>query len=590
MRVLWTLDTMQHASPSPERERRRLMQIESIAVAERVGSIQFYVHIGLISLGSAVALLLYDDASFVIIGLLYVIFLSLEKLTAARAAQLRNTRLYALVLSLLAGRASLYALLVLSVWTNEGDIYKVAALALVMAATINIFVFHATYPEVIACVVVPIWLVFAALALLIGMDQGLSVDTIAAIIVFLAISPYVYMSLRYASDRWGEFDRTRVALGEAQKHDALGKLVSGVAHDFNNVMAITLATAEFLRDASEKEKDALVDEIVEAAERGASLSAQLLAFGRSSTLEPAAYDLEEVFENLRSMLGRVLPQNIETKVTVAPGLPQVFVDRYQLETALLNLVINARDAMPDGGTLRIDAAGMPHASVSPATKIPPGGDGSQICITVRDNGRGISKTIQSQVFDPFFTTKPVGEGSGLGLSMVHGFVGQSGGKVSLKSRPGKGTSIRLCLPAAAEKPAPRVPAKAKAAQPGEGQILLVEDEPALRRVLSHQLEMQGYVVTTASNGDDADRLLQSGFTPDVVVTDIAMPGRIQGDELTRILRKSHPRTPVICMSGYPKKPINSFTETETPDITLRKPIPAEELASAVQMVLQRVSY
>ena len=579
---------MLRANPHNERDRRRLMQIQSIADAERIGSAQLLVHVGLIVLGCVVSILLYDNTSFVVIGSLYITCLYLEKRTAAREAERGDTSRYRLVLSLLAGRATLFALLSLSVWMNDGEIYKLTTAALLVAATINIFVFHATYPEVIACVVVPIWLFFAALAGLIGLDYGMATETLAAVIVFFAISPYIYMSLMHASDRWGEYDKTRVALTESQKHDALGKLVSGVAHDFNNVMAITLATAEFLRDARDEEKDALVDEIIAASERGAALSAQLLAFGRSSTLEPAEYDLEMLFDNLDSMLGRVLPQNIALEIGVSPGLPRVFADRYQLETAILNLAINARDAMPNGGVLSIKAT---HEKKSPAGLFGPkdaAAGSSSICITVADTGRGIPKKIRNQVFDPFFTTKPVGEGSGLGLSMVLGFARQSGGEVSLDSTPGLGTKVRLFLPAAATTAPAPASTDADPQERGQGHVLLVEDEAALRRVLTRKFETHGYVVTSAATGDDAQAMLAGGFEPDALVTDVSMPGTIQGDELAERLRAAMPKVPIVCLSGYPTRPNGQADNPDAPDIVLRKPIRPSELIATVQKLLQRV--
>ncbi len=567
------------------RDKYRLIQLRSIAAAEPIGSLHFFVHVGLIAFAAVGAIVLFGFWGMATIGVVYIAIITLEKIVAAHAARAGNASAYYLVLTLLAARAIVYNALALTVWTTDGDIFKMAALALLLAATINIFVFHATYPVVISCVVGPIWLGFAAMAVLFYREFGLSNEAIAATGIFFAISPYFYLSLLKANENWEELDKTRVALTHSQKHDALGKLVAGVAHDFNNITAITLGAAEILKDAPPEEREELVNEIIKAAERGASLSAQLLAFGRSSALEPAEHDIKDIFDGLRPILDRVLPESISTILSVQPETPNVFADRNQLETAILNLVINARDAMPDGGTLGLHASrlnldnndmGLERGEKQPRYSA---------CLSVTDTGTGIPKAIRDEVFDPFFTTKPVGEGSGLGLSMVSGFARQSGGAVRLKSIEDKGTTVRLILPTAPPHQDVLPVAEPTTVQNNCARILLVEDEAPLRQILALQLKAHGYDVITASHGDDAESILTTGLIPDLLITDIVMPGSVQGHHLARIARRLITDIPIIFMSGYPNHAASERDDLQPPGAMLRKPIRQDKLISSIESAL-----
>ena len=368
-----------------------------------------------------------------------------------------------------------------------------------------------------------------------------------------------------------------------QKQEALGKLVAGVAHDFNNILAVALGNAEMLRDGlSGQDQDQAVTEIIKAVERGASLSGQLLAFGRRSSLEPAEYSVGHILHDLRGMLSRVLPEKITVMTYGTPDAPPVFVDRPQLETALLNLAINARDAMPDGGRLDIDADTVALSEGDPLILTCGMEPGTYTRIQVKDTGVGVSKEMQHEIFDPFFTTKAVGEGSGLGLSMVLGFAQQSGGTVQFDSEPGVGTTVSLLLPTASGSKA-ELDAADQAERPtGTVRILLVEDEAPVRQVLARLLESGGHDVTVAVSGQEALAILQSGPDPEVLVTDIVMPGPVQGVELAKIARERFPGIRIVFVSGYPQeaqKEVMGWAETP---VALRKPVRKEELLAAVQ--------
>lgn len=575
---------VRHHSHS-DQARDRLRQMASVADAEPIGSLFFYTHAGLLIFGALSVFVLFGQSHFSVIVAVYLILLTSEKAIADWAVQAQKSALYPAVLALLFARAMAYNVLVLFVWMVEGDVFKMAALALLVAATINIFVFHATYPRVIACVVVPIWLAFAAIASLVYMSDAGTTEAIAALMVFMCISPYFMLTLIKAQSKWGELDATRNALSQSQKQDALGKLVSGVAHDFNNILAVTLGAAELMKGASAEEKDQLADEIIKAADRGASLSAQLLAFGRRSQLAPAGHSVRGVFDDLFTMLDRVLPEHIATTLSVEPDTPHIFVDRHQLETALLNLAVNARDAMAQGGTLDIFARAYDLRANDPLILRHDMIPGRHTCISVTDSGVGISKDLIKEVFDPFFTTKSVGEGSGLGLSMVLGFAKQSGGAVSFDSVLGKGTTVSLYLPSTPHLSAVEQRVDAGVLIGGSAQILLVEDEAPLRDVYARQLRANGYDVCAAANGSEAETMLRDGLDPDILVTDLVMPGPVQGRELAQLARRRNGDLPVVLVSGYPDETADTSMQHDPTVMMLRKPMRKEDLLEAVHASL-----
>lgn len=566
-------------------DRHRLRQIASIAEAEPLGSAFYYVHVGLLAFGAISVFVLFGMWHFAVIAAIYLVCLTVEKATAARAIRASKPSWYGVVLTLLCARAVAYNALVLAVWMVEGDVFKMAALALLVAATINIFVFHATFPQVIACVVGPIWLGFAVIAALFFADEGITAQSIAALLILICISPYFYLTLSKAQSKWGELDATRTALSQSQKQHALGKLVSGVAHDFNNILAVTLGAAELMKDASPAEKDKLADEIIKAADRGASLSAQLLAFGRRSQLEPAGHSVRGVFDDLYTMLDRVLPEHIATTLSVQPDTPVVFVDRHQLETALLNLAINARDAMAGGGALDIYAQGYALHPGDPLGQEHQLAPGSYTCIRVTDSGIGVPKEILKNVFDPFYTTKGVGEGSGLGLSMVLGFAKQSGGTVTFDSVVGQGSTVTLYLPSAAHATEPAPQGEDAQHWGGAARILLVEDETPLREVFARQLRAGGYDVSAAATGQEAETMLREGLELDILITDLVMPGRVQGHELARFARSQKDDLPVVMVSGYPDNGLSQNDPDAHEVVILRKPVRKKDLLDAVQKSL-----
>lgn len=379
-------------------------------------------------------------------------------------------------------------------------------------------------------------------------------------------------------------ERMAQALLHAQKMEAVGQLTGGLAHDFNNLLTIVLGnlTALAERHAAPDEIHEFVDPALQAARRGAGLIKRLLAFARQQPLEPSVIEVGKLIDDLIRLLRRSLPETIAIAFE-APAAPlHIRVDSNQLESALLNLALNARDAMPMGGRLRfaIETTHIDGDRAAPF-EIPPG---RYVTVQVQDTGTGMDDATLARVFEPFFTRKTFGSGSGLGLSMVYGFVRQSGGGVRIDSRPGGGTMVILALPVAeagaetAEIPAAPPPPAAT----GDGKlVLLVEDEDDVRAVIRRQLTDLGYLVIEANNGDEAARLIDQVPDLSVLVSDVVMPGGMGGPALAEHARRRRPDLRVVLISGYALG-----LEDKTADATgaplLRKPFAKDALAAVIE--------
>jgi two-component system cell cycle sensor histidine kinase/response regulator CckA len=348
--------------------------------------------------------------------------------------------------------------------------------------------------------------------------------------------------------------RLEEQLRQAQKMEAVGRLAGGVAHDFNNLLTVINGYSElvFASLPADHPSRLMSAEIRSAGERGANLTRQLLAFSRQQVLHPKLIDLNALLSDLAMLLRRLIGADIELSFVPEPTLGRVRVDPAQFEQAIINLAVNARDAMPDGGRLSIEICNVElgddyaraHADVRP---------GSYVLIEVADSGHGMDDVVRSRIFEPFFTTKPAGKGTGLGLAMVYGVVKQSGGHLDVHSEQGRGTTFRLYLPRAVETPAAVEPA-ARASGVGSGSetILVVEDENAVRALARHILESHGYTVLEACDGQEALELVQRHHGRiHLLVTDLVMP-RMGGRRLAELILQSMPEAPprVLFISGY----------------------------------------
>jgi PAS domain S-box-containing protein len=381
---------------------------------------------------------------------------------------------------------------------------------------------------------------------------------------------------------------TEEQLIQAQKMEAVGQLSGGIAHDFNNLLTVIVGNAEFLSEELKSRYDLqkLADTIVQAGERGAELTQRLLAYGRRQTLNPVDIDCNNLVSGMRKLMQRTLSEEIEIRVTLDPDLEAAFADAGQLENAILNLAINAKDAMPDGGTISISTANMNlderYSEQHP--EVPPG---HYVMIAITDDGHGMPAEVLNRVFEPFYTTKDVGKGSGLGLSMVYGFVKQSNGHVAIYSEPGLGTTVRIYLPSTS-KPAtrsPRLVPEIPAAQFGRETVLVAEDDPFVRAYAVTCLESFGYRVIEAVDGRDALNKLAGGASADLLFTDVVMPGGINGWELAETARRMQPELKVLLTSGYALEALAERGRLPAGAVVLNKPYRKADLARSVREAL-----
>ena len=375
---------------------------------------------------------------------------------------------------------------------------------------------------------------------------------------------------------------------QAQKMEAIGRLAAGVAHDFNNLLTVILGFSELLLDglAPDDPRHADVKEIQKAGVRAAGLTRQLLAFSRKQIVEPTRLDLNVVMNDMRAMLGRLLREDVKVLLGLGSDLSFVMADRGQVEQIIMNLAVNAQDAMPSGGTLTLETAnielderhGSAHLGVKP---------GQYVVLTVTDTGTGMTPQVQARLFEPFFTTKEVGKGTGLGLATVHGIVTRSGGSVDVQSEVGKGTSFRVYLPRAemADVVAPAPPPVVRP-HAGVETVLVVEDAEGLRELTRRLLRRHGYTVLVAQNADEALRLFEATPSIDLLLTDVVMPGA-SGPELTRQLLEQRPALKVIYMSGYTDEAILQHGALKPAVAFLHKPFTSDTLGRKIREVLDQ---
>jgi two-component system, cell cycle sensor histidine kinase and response regulator CckA len=373
---------------------------------------------------------------------------------------------------------------------------------------------------------------------------------------------------------------------QAQKMEAIGQLAGGVAHDFNNLLTVILGNCELALDCAGLDRQCRTDieEIQKAGSSGAALTRHLLAFSRKEIVEPALLDLTVVVGDMQGMLERLIREDVRIVLRLPAGLARIIGDRGQIEQIVLNLAVNARDAMPDGGTLTIETANAELDEAYARTHFPVT-PGSYVILTVADTGCGIAPDVQARMFEPFFTTKAAGTGTGLGLATVHGIVARNGGSVTVQSEIGRGTTFTLYFrPAAGSEsgaePAPPGPRR----RGGSETVLVVEDAEALRLLTTRMLQRRGYTVLVADNAAHALRLVEENPSIDVLLTDVVMPGT-SGPELTKRLVERWPALKVIYMSGYTDETIIHHGVLNAGIAFLQKPFSSEALERKIREVL-----
>lgn len=380
------------------------------------------------------------------------------------------------------------------------------------------------------------------------------------------------------------------ALRQSQKMEAVGQLTGGLAHDFNNLLTGISGSLELLQlrisQGRHKDVERYISTAQGAANRAAALTHRLLAFSRRQTLDPKATDINRLISGMRDLIENTVGPSIETSVVASASLWATLVDPNQLENALLNLCINARDAMPDGGSLSIETANYTFdSSAAEAREMRPG---DYVGLSVTDSGTGMDDEVIQRAFDPFYTTKPLGQGTGLGLSMIYGFAKQSGGQVRISSELGVSTKVEIFLPRhdrreTAQEMAADI-ANSPRARAGET-VLIVDDEPSVRMLITEVLGELGYTSIEASEGQSALRVLQSDARIDLLVTDVGLPGGMNGRQLADYGRIARPRLKVLFITGYAEKSVLGGEQIEEGMGILTKPFAMEGLATRIKELI-----
>jgi len=371
--------------------------------------------------------------------------------------------------------------------------------------------------------------------------------------------------------------------------EAVGQLTGGVAHDFNNMLAIIVGSLDIAKRSLGTDKDKaerFIANAMEGARRGAQLTSRLLAFSRQQPLDPRPLDANELMRDMSNLLLRSIGPNIQVESVLAAGLWRTFADGSQLESALINLCVNGRDAMPEGGRLTLETSNVAlDAAYARANVDARPGDYVSICVT--DSGSGMTPEVLARAFDPFFTTKKPGKGTGLGLSQVYGFVKQSDGHVKIDSQPGRGTAVRIYLPRyqGNEIPAHRAASRPpQASRPNTETVLVVEDEDGVRSMTVEALEGLGYTVIAAAGPEHALDLLNEGVRANLLFTDIVMPdmdGRVLADRV----KKKHPEVKVLFTTGYTRGAPLYDGIADSGGAMLPKPFTVEQLAAKIRSTL-----
>ncbi|MEN7343513.1 MAG: ATP-binding protein [Pseudomonadota bacterium] len=530
-------------------------KIDALRAVDREGSSEYVIQVALV--GTGITLVWLFEGLWQLLPWFLVVYglSTLERVLYRREPQPYSYRLYIGYLVLGYSIATASACLPVLLWTKGEPIYHFGALVYLVGATLNTFVVRSRAWPSLLCYAIPNGLAMMSIAALFVLENGLTVATVIPIVLAIWITLYLVVMIRESVERVQREQATTKELLTAQKAETLANFAGGVAHDFNNLLGVISASLEQAKQTAEIDKrDELVDQTLAAVGRSAGLTKQLLAVGRQSDLTTETIDVQAFVVELEQFLKRIIPSSIKISVTCDPTLRSLDTEPNLLQSMLLNLAMNGRDAMSDGGSLQIivDVVRLTKRVSLSTGELRPGVYAS---FTVRDDGQGIPSEVFGRVLDPFFSTRPVGQGTGLGLAMVAGFSKQVGGAMDISSQQGLGTTVCFYVPLTEGWEYPPV---------GTGEavkriddvatrtckVLLVEDEPALNQMLDRYLSDKGYEVHVCDNADAGLAAVEAGYVPDILLTDIVMSGSMQGPDLVTALKRRFPDLLCIVMSGY----------------------------------------
>ena len=549
-------------------------QIRYLRDLERPGDPLFLMQVALVLSVCFAGYLYLGVWEAVLWAFAYTSFQFLEKVSVWMVPEEANFRQYSIVLAVMFIEACIYCAMSVFLWFYGTDVTKFGAVALITAAAMHSTQNRAAFRSILSVFLLPNAAAFCAIAVWSAIGQTEFSTGFIFILIASAITTFFLVAYTQAHLKEAQAKETAEALSQAQKSDTIGKLTADIAHDFNNLISVASSNLQLsleTKDASEARW--FTTNAQKAINACSDLTANMLAFGRKAPLRPSPLKMVAVIDDLRQFTDRLVPSNIEITYHLPPEACTVRADPSMLKNALLNLVINAADALEEGGKIRVSVRGLASGAAT---------------ITVSDDGPGIPAELQSRVFEPFFSTKSELGNSGLGLSMVQGFAAQSNGDVRIETGAGRGTAVTITLPCAKGYAASTVTNKDRAVRPqaARGQhVMLVDDNRQLLEALAIKLSRDGYVVTKFETGDEARQALNAHKVPDILITDAVMPGDTQGKDLIKALRQISPSTPAILLSGYAEPVSYHETLDENADLFLSKPIDLTVLSSSVSNML-----